>query len=155
LVKPKVNLDKTFDIPCLKKNYDVVHQAIINKSIISAYSLKHFGLAEGLSKMSIGNDIGVEFLNVNEKELFELAYGTLIVEIPQNHDISQVLKGSNYKIIGKTIKQPLIVNKKLGFKININDIKEKITSKLSDIFVHTTPKDNTDITLQTYHCSRQ
>jgi phosphoribosylformylglycinamidine synthase len=128
----------------------VVQKAIIKKSIISAYSLKHFGVAEGLTKMAIGNDIGVEFNNVNTDELFGINYGGLIVEIPQEYNPNIILKDSNYKIIGKTNDSQKIINKQLNITLSINEAKELMISKLANVFVNTTKNDDTNINLKHY-----
>jgi phosphoribosylformylglycinamidine synthase len=150
LVLPKYLEDQTLDFDSLKTNYDIVHHAIVNTNIISAYSLKHYGVAEGLSKMSVGNNVGVNFQNVTEQELFGINYGGMLVEIPDGINVALLLKGSNYKIIGKTTSDPIITCKALNVNISISDIKKQISNKLSDIFSHTTKSDAQNVYLKPY-----
>ncbi|MDR0674947.1 MAG: phosphoribosylformylglycinamidine synthase [Mycoplasmataceae bacterium] len=148
LVTPKYLQDGTINLNILKKNFDVIHHAIINQQIISAYALKHYGIAEGLSKMVIGNDIGVNFNGLDSNDLFKKRYGSLIVEIPKQFDPHIVLHKANYQIIGLTTQSKFIVNKQLNFKLSINDVKNLMISKLSNLFVNTTPIDNRNILLK-------
>jgi phosphoribosylformylglycinamidine synthase len=155
LVLPKKIKDGTIDINVLKKNYDVVHQGIIKKQIVSAYSLKHFGIAEGLSKMSIGNDIGVDFYNLSSKELFAINYGALIVEIFHNCDPLKVLKNSHFKIIGHTTKNPTIINQRLKINIPLNQIKHALVNKLANVYTNSTKTNNQNVKLKPYHLNQR
>jgi phosphoribosylformylglycinamidine synthase len=150
LVQPKVLKDRTTDFDVLKNNFDAVHHAILNQQIISAYSLKQFGVAEGLSKMSIGNDIGVEFNHINNDELFATNYGAMIVEIPKKYHPEAVLKSANFKIIGQTYVSHHISSKSLKLDFSIDEIKHDIVNKLTDVFVNTTPNNNDQVVVKPY-----
>jgi phosphoribosylformylglycinamidine synthase len=155
LISPKYLKDFTVDFDTLKTNYDVIHQAIKAKAIISAYSLKHFGVAEGLSKMAIGNDIGVMFNNLTPNELFEINYGSLLVEIPKGINHKLILKNCHYKIIGTTIKEPLIINKQFKFNLSIQKVKEISIRKLSNVFINNTKLDNRNIDIKPYNANKR
>jgi phosphoribosylformylglycinamidine synthase len=150
LVAPKYLPNQTVDFNQLKNNFDVIHRAIQSKKIISAYSLKHFGIAEGLSKMAIGNDVGVEFYNIKMDELFATKYGSLLVEIPQQFDPKDVLQGANYQIIGKTNDTNKIIVKELGFSITIPKIKELMLSKLANVFINNTKTEVANIKIKPF-----
>lgn len=62
----------------LKKKFAAVYEYIGEGKIISAMSVGVGGIAEAVSKMAIGNDIGFKF-EANVK-LFEKNYGSLIIE---------------------------------------------------------------------------
>ena len=62
----------------LKKNFDYVRTNIINKTIVSAWSISNGGLAEALAKCSFGNKLGC---NINTKlDLYAYDYGSILVE---------------------------------------------------------------------------
>ncbi|MBQ7704066.1 MAG: phosphoribosylformylglycinamidine synthase [Selenomonadaceae bacterium] len=70
-----------FHIPIfreLKKKFAKVHEYINAGKIISAATIGAGGIAEAVSKMAIGNDIGFKF--EGEVRLFEKNYGSLILE---------------------------------------------------------------------------
>ena len=148
LVKPNYKKDRTIDIDSLKKNFDVVSKAIKNKKIISAYSLKQNGVAEGLIKMSFGNSIGVDFSNLTKNELFEINYGSLILEITNGIDLKQTLVGSNYKVIGQTNNVSLIRNEQFKISFKIEELLEISRKKLENVFpttIETKSSDNIEI----------
>lgn len=88
---PKEN--KTPDYEQLKENFTKVRQLILDKTIVSAATVKFGGVAEALCKMSFGNKIGV---NVKTSEaLFDISIGSIIVESTKEiHDEAFVLLGS-------------------------------------------------------------
>ena len=134
LVKPTINNDKTINIDSLKNNFDIIYKAIKDKKIISAYSLKQNGISEALMKMSFGNKIGVEYKNLSNQELFGINYGAIIVEIPNEFDVKNVLEKSNYKIIAKTNQSKLIANLKSKISIKIEELLNLNKNKLEEIY---------------------
>jgi phosphoribosylformylglycinamidine synthase len=150
LVSTKYLNDGTIDLAKLKNNFNIVHQAIDKGQIVSAYSLKHFGIAEGLSKMAIGNNIGINFYGLKSHELFNHQYGSLIVEIPKQFNPRVVLQGAHYQVIGNTVANHSIASKSLGFSLELKDVSQLMNSKFANIFPHTTKDDNTDIQLEYY-----
>lgn len=100
------------DFDILKKNYDILHKSINDGKILSSYALGYGGIGEAIVKMGFGNRIGMSFdesvadLYNDRDELFRQSYGSIIVEIDdENLDL---LDGSNYVVIGKTIELPII-----------------------------------------------
>jgi len=79
----------------LKKNFSYIYQAIKDKFIVSAFSIKHGGVGEAIAKMSFGNKIGVHIeLDV---DLFSMKYGAILVES------IEALTDSDAIFLGKTI----------------------------------------------------
>ncbi len=64
----------------LKSNWKFIHEQIQEGAIVSAYALGFGGLAEAICKMSFGNGLGVK-VNVDEAELFNYNYGSIVVEV--------------------------------------------------------------------------
>ena len=67
------------DVDALKANWDFVHSKILSGDIVSAWSVGFGGVAEALAKMSFGNQFGVD-VELGERELFDLSYGSIVVE---------------------------------------------------------------------------
>ena len=68
----------------LKKNFDYVRTNILNKTIVSAWSISNGGVAEGLAKMSFGNKLGC---NVNTNlDIYAYDYGSMLVESTKELD---------------------------------------------------------------------
>jgi phosphoribosylformylglycinamidine synthase len=63
----------------LKANWKYVHEQISEENIVSGYALGFGGIAEAICKMSFGNGLDAK-INVDEKELFNYGYGSILVE---------------------------------------------------------------------------
>ena len=78
------------DTDQLKANFRFVENQIASGNIVSAYALGFGGLAEAICKMSFGNAFGVD-VNVDEKELFNYSYGSILVESEKELDYPQAI----------------------------------------------------------------
>ena len=78
------------DVSQLKANFKFVEDQISCGNIVSAYALGFGGLAEAICKMTFGNAFGVN-VNVDEKELFNYSYGSILVESETELDYPQAL----------------------------------------------------------------
>ena len=86
----------------LKKNFDYVRENILNKTIVSAWSISNGGLAEGLAKCSFGNKLGCK-VDTN-LDLYAYDYGSILVESTKELDgiyLGEVTNDSNIIINGK------------------------------------------------------
>ena len=81
LLKAETLEDMTLNMDGYKKNLEKLYKLIGAEKVISASSVKIGGIAEALTKMTLGNRIGVEFENLSKEELFGLNYGSVILEI--------------------------------------------------------------------------
>ncbi|MDY3979634.1 MAG: phosphoribosylformylglycinamidine synthase [Tidjanibacter sp.] len=77
------------DCEQLIDNFTFVNRMIHRGSVRAAWALGFGGAAEALSKMTFGNEIGAE-VNVDEKKLFDLGYGSIIVESTDEFDFPNV-----------------------------------------------------------------
>lgn len=113
----------------LKENFDFVHENIVNGTIISAMTLKNGGIAEAVSKMSLGNRIGAKIVDLGE-DLFKLGYGTFVVETTKE------LCGKNVELLGETIAEYKVV---VGDKeIDMTEGEKVWLDKLFPVFPHKT-----------------
>ena len=113
----------------LKENFEFVHENIVNGTIISAMTLKNGGIAEAVSKMTLGNRVGAKIADLGE-ELFKLGYGTFVVETTKE------LCGKNVELLGETIAEYKVV---VGDKeIDMTEGEKVWLDKLFPVFPHKT-----------------
>ncbi len=145
---PTKKSDNTLDTKSLTNNFNLVSKLINDKKIISAYSLKQKGIAEGISKMCLGNWIGATINGLTNDQLFDLNYGSFILEVPSNINVEKEFKGSNYKVIGKTTSSPFIKVNKLN--ISLDEVLKTTSKKLENVFPSNIDvKENKNLTIKT------
>ena len=75
-----------YDLPDygqIMKLYQLVHDMIQKKAIISAYVIDSYGFAAAVSKMAFGNKLGVSVESrIPAKELFGNCIGSIVAEVP-------------------------------------------------------------------------
>ncbi len=82
----------------LKKMYEFVHEAEQTGAVISASTVKGFGLAEVISKAAFGNMIGFKFADDIDNELiFNAPIGSIVLEV--SNDTLAMLKSDDVKMI--------------------------------------------------------
>lgn len=70
------------DFEQLKEMYTTIHQLILDKKVISAYAVGIGGIAEAVTKMGFGNQIGINIeSSLDNSTLFTPDYGSLVLEI--------------------------------------------------------------------------
>ncbi len=97
---------------------------IKDKKVISAWALGYGGIAEGIVKMAIGNDIGADLTNLPEDLIFEGKAGAFILEAEDEINIGT--------LIGETVADETITL--CGETISLNEIKSAWTSTLENVF---------------------
>lgn len=111
----KTKLDKNYlpDFEDLKENYEIVHNLISKGIAKSVMTVRDGGLAETITKMTIGNKIGFEF--ENDIDVFKPMYGTFVIELEGE------TQNPKLEILGKTI-----ADRKIKIKNVILDLDEII-----------------------------
>ena len=124
----------------LKRKFAAVHQHIRERKIISAISVGVGGIAEAISKMAIGNDIGFRF--EESVRLFEKNYGSLLVEAAAGVEL-------DFTELGETIAAPQI---EIGdVKITLDEIKRAWSEPLEKIFpTQVEPQKKSDVKVELY-----
>lgn len=124
-----LHLDKNElpDLNQLKSGYSHISQLIKDKKIVSAYAITSGGLAESLSKMAFGNQIGMELSgDLSEEDLFIPSHGSIVFESKERLD------DENFKYIAKTISNYTIKFNDLS--MNLEDFEKQWKKPLEKIF---------------------
>lgn len=144
------NDDMTLKIEEFKNNLERLYKLIKEGKVISASAIKAGGLVEALTKMTLGNKIGIEIEGLNKEELFGLSYGSLVLEVKNNVDVDNEFKGCAYKAIGKTNENGAIIFKEYDINFDINDLEKILEEKLSDVFKIKTEEKKENIKLNLF-----
>jgi phosphoribosylformylglycinamidine synthase len=130
LIKHTPHADYSPNVEQLKNNYDFISQEVENQHIISAFAIGFGGLAEAVCKMAFGNETGVEITNyelqITESDLFNLSYGSILVETPNE------LNFENAIFLGKTLSEKVIkINNE---NVDIEELYKANTEKFAEIY---------------------
>ncbi len=113
------------DFDKLKEMYETIHKLILDGSVLSASTVKGFGLCETLSKMAFGNKIGFHLYdNVTNDMLFYAPMGSIVLETRNAVDGGVV--------IGETTNVPVITA--CGIEISMDDAIKAWASPLEKIY---------------------
>ena len=134
LMKGEKLEDGTLEIEGFKNNLEKLYELIGEEKVVSAYSLKFGGVSEGITKMSLGNRIGATLNNISKEELFGFNYGSLILEVKEWVNLEEEFKGTNYKVIGSTIKDGVIKCEEYDFEVSLEELEKAYEEKLEGVF---------------------
>ena len=131
LLSPKEKADGTLDAESLLAVFDTVERLIGEKKAVAVWTPGFGGVAEGLFKMAIGNDIGFTLApGIAPETLFRYAYGSFILELCEDDPALG-------RLLGHTEKEPVLTL--CGEKIELARLKTLYESKLEPVFpYHTT-----------------
>lgn len=108
------------DFASVGQNYDRITALIQQGKIVAAHTVKVGGIGAAISKMSFGNQIGMNFaVEVETQELFAPNYGSLVVEIPVGIDVQEILGDMQYLVLGYTHEKAVIEINGKGITIAI------------------------------------
>ena len=127
LIKHTPLANRMPDVDQLKANWDYVHAEIAAGHIVSAWALGRGGVAEGLSKMAFGNLFGVD-VKLSERELFDLGYGSILVESETALDFPQAI------LLGEVTDGEDGVLKIAGERISIDRLLEANAGKYAKVY---------------------
>ena len=113
------------DFDKLKEMYENVHKLITDGYVLSASTVKGFGLCETVSKMAFGNKIGVRLYdNVTNDMLFYAPMGSIVLETR-----NEVPGGI---VIGETVNIPVI--EACGVEILLDEAIDAWTGTLEKVY---------------------
>lgn len=120
-----------FDL--LREIYPVITNHINQSKILAARTIRNGGIAAAITEMALGNRTGFEFSGeIESTELFAPDYGSFLLEIPETESPEELFKGIDFKILGRTIEEPLI--KINGGKLIMDDLLAAWNSTLEPVF---------------------
>ena len=138
LIKHTPLPDRMPDIAQLKANWDFVHAQIAAGRIVSAWALGRGGVAEGLAKMSFGNQFGIN-VRTDERTLFDLGYGSILVEAEGELDFPQAV------LLGEVTDGEDGVLHLCGERISIDRLMEANAGKYAKVFPPKVPAAHPDL----------
>ncbi|MFR9593893.1 MAG: phosphoribosylformylglycinamidine synthase, partial [Rikenellaceae bacterium] len=113
------------DTDALAEMWGEVSTLIESGKIISAYAVGFGGIAEAIAKMGFGNGVGSQ-ISTSEEELFNYAYGSIIVEAPE------AIESSYAEKLGETIDtKAILINSE---RFNLDELHEANTTKFAQIY---------------------
>ena len=133
LLKVKLDDNMLPDFEDLDKVYSRGNKLAKEKNILSASSVRSGGIAEIISKMAFGNMIGFKLEGITDVSLlFKPFYGSIILELPENTDLTKVLEGLRYTVLGNTMDNSEInIN---GTGIDLDELAGKWQEPLERVF---------------------
>ena len=108
----------------VKEVFRTVEKLIKDKKAVSVWSIAHGGVAEGIFKMSLGNQIGAKLDKLTDEELFTPVYGAFIMELTGEAD--------GVKTIGETVADYTITSGDV--KLDVASLEKKWNGVLEPIF---------------------
>ena len=120
------------DFDSLVSIYSSLTKCIGEGKVLSASTLKAGGLSEAITKMAMGNGIGAELKDMTFESLFKLNYGSILIEIADEFDESDLFEAIDFELIGRTIAEPVI--KINGLKLSLEKLTSAWESTLENIF---------------------
>ena len=108
----------------VKEVFRTVENLIKDKKAVSVWSVAHGGVAEGIFKMSLGNQIGAKLDKLTDEELFTPVYGAFIMELTGDTD--------GVKTIGETVADYTIISGDV--KLDVASLEKKWDGVLEPIF---------------------
>lgn len=135
LVRFEIEKDE-FDIPvydAVAGMYGGIHELIGEGAILSCYALDAKGVAAAVSKMAFGNNLGVVIgEDVTAEDLFEVALGDILAQVPEDKMYLLEEKGLDYKVIGTVTDKPCIIFGQA--QISLEEARKAWTSRLEKVY---------------------
>ena len=123
--------DDTPDWDRFKENCDTLQEQIEKGRVYSAYVVEQGGIPEAVTKMALGNNIGVKFDKYAERGIFQPALGAFIVEVDIKV-VNYLLELPDVKVIGVTQANPVIEWE--GQSVTLKEVQAAYEAPLNDIF---------------------
>ena len=123
--------DDTPDWDRFKENCDTLQEQIEKGRVYSAYVVEQGGIPEAVTKMALGNNIGVKFDKYAERGIFQSALGAFIVEVDIKA-VNYLLELPGLKVIGVTQANPVI--EWADQSVSLKEIQATYEAPLNDIF---------------------
>ena len=98
------NSAEVLDFAALKENLTAVHKAMEAGKIAAAAAVKEGGVAALVTTMSLGNELGFEFIKPfhDTDSLFTLQPGGMVIELAAGVEPEELFEGLDYMLLGHT-----------------------------------------------------
>ena len=98
------NSAEVLDFAVLKENLTAVHKAMEAGKIAAAAAVKEGGVAALVTTMSLGNELGFEFIKPfhDTDNLFTLQPGGMVLELAAGVEPEELFEGLDYMLLGHT-----------------------------------------------------
>ena len=123
---------EVIDFETFRINMQRIHQLIKEGKVLSAKTVGYGGIAAAITKMCMGNMIGVQIEGLLKEEIFEPAYGSMLLEIQENENILEMFKNIDHRVIGRTVSEKTI--SVAGEKMELDLLYRKWAAPLEQIF---------------------
>ena len=154
LIKPEVNEEGIPESKSLIEVFNVVNQLTSTGKAVSAYTPGYGGVAEAVFKMAIGNGLGFRYTDKPEvKDLFDYSYGSFVVELAEEIDLSEMIDEERYIELGYTLSTPFIGYR--GERIAMEDIVKPYEDKLESIYCCNVETADIDTTAYEYRAEER
>ncbi|MDD4834992.1 MAG: phosphoribosylformylglycinamidine synthase, partial [Lutispora sp.] len=121
------------DFEALKKIYDRIHELTLAGHVLSSSTVKEGGVASALTKMCFGNRIGMKvYGNHDYEKFFSPDFGSIILELGKESDVSTLLSGVPYIHLGETWNKDVIDID--GIQISLTEAYDSWSKPLEAIF---------------------
>jgi phosphoribosylformylglycinamidine synthase len=117
----------------LRENYKLVKKLIHSGKVLSSYAVGTGGLAEAISKMCFGNNIGFTFQDdIQVESIFKEDYGSIVMEIDKSTHLELIRQNINIVTLGHTEPEPVI--NVLGEVISLDEAINNWEAPLESVF---------------------
>ena len=123
--------DDTPDWDQFKENCENLQEQIEKSRVYAAYVVDQGGIPEAITKMALGNNIGVKFNKYADRAIFQPALGSFIVEVDITA-VNHLLELPNVKVIGVTQAAPIIELEDQS--VSLKEVQAAYEAPLNDIF---------------------
>ena len=125
LVKIKKDENNIPDFEDIKTKYSAINEVVKSGKVLSAHTVGYGGIAEALSKMALGNEIGFKAVDTFNNGYFDSNYGDIILET------ENLLLDDCIEIGSTTVEKEIQVN---DVCITLQEIKNSWLEPLNNIF---------------------
>ncbi len=123
--------DDTPDWDQFKENCENLQEQIEKGRVYAAYVVDQGGIPEAITKMALGNNVGVKFNKYADHAIFQPALGSFIVEVDITA-VNHLLELPNVKVIGVTQAAPIIELEDQS--VSLKEVQAAYEAPLNDIF---------------------
>lgn len=123
--------DDTPDWDQFKENCENLQEQIEKGRVYAAYVVDQGGIPEAVTKMVLGNNIGIKFNKYADRAIFQPALGSFIVEVDITA-VNHLLELPNVKVIGVTQATPIIELEDQS--VSLKEVQTAYEAPLNDIF---------------------